>query len=193
MNVVVITPPSPVVSLNEAKARLNVDFDDDNSLITALIAAVQGNIDGPAGWLGRSIGVQTLEMRRASFCGFNDFHHHEGECISLRCPPVKQIVSVKYFDADGVDTTADDTSYRIVGEDQLAPVYGQRWPTARLDHDSVRIRYIAGYDAVPEPIKAAIMLHVGHLYANREAVAFGDLVTELPLGSQYLLSPYRRW
>lgn len=187
MNVVVIAPPA-IVSLDEAKAHLNVDFDDDNNLITAMVAAVQGNIDGPAGWLGRSIGIQTLELRRASFCGFD-----EGECISLRCPPVKQIVSVKYFNADGVDTTADESTYRIVGQDSLAPIYGKSWPSARLDHESVRIQYIAGYDEVPEPIKAAMLLHVAHLYANREAVAFGDLVTELPLGAQWLLSPFRRW
>ncbi|RVD15372.1 MAG: phage gp6-like head-tail connector protein [Mesorhizobium sp.] len=188
MDIVVITPPAPVVTLEEAKAHLPVDFGDDDLLITAMIAAVQGNIDGPDGWLGRAIGVQTLEMRLPSFCGRDG-----SSCIPLRCPPVTAPVSVKYLDGDGVDQTFDSASYRLVGDDMIAPAYNVSWPSARLDHESIRIRYTAGYEEVPAPIKAAILLHVGHLYANREAVSLENIATELPLGVQWLLSPYRRW
>lgn len=188
MSIVVITPPAAVVTLEEAKAQLRVDFGDDDALITSLIAAVQGNIDGPDGWLGRAIGVQTLEMRLSSFCGRDG-----SSCIQLRCPPVTAPVSVKYIDADGVEKTADSDQYRLVGDDMIAPAYNVSWPSARRDHESVRIRYTAGYASVPPPIKAAILLHVGHLYANREAVSLENFVTELPLGVQWLLSPFRRW
>lgn len=40
-------------------------------------------------------------------------------------------------------------------------------------------------------IQAACLLIVGHLYANREDVVTGVTATELPLGSQHLLWPYR--
>ena len=39
-------------------------------------------------------------------------------------------------------------------------------------------------------ILAAILLQVGHLHANREAVTLGNAV-ELPLGVKYLLQPHR--
>ncbi|MCA0025477.1 MULTISPECIES: head-tail connector protein [unclassified Mesorhizobium] len=188
MNIVVITPPAPVVTLEEAKAQLRVDFGDDDAFISGLIAAVQGNIDGPDGWLGRAIGVQTLEMRLPSFCGWDG-----SSCIPLRCPPVTAPVSVKYIDGDGVEQTFDSDSYRLVGDDMIAPAYSVSWPSARHDHDSVKIRYTAGYEQVPPPIKAAILLNVAHLYANREAVSLENFVTELPLGVQWLLSPFRRW
>lgn len=188
MNIVVITPPAAVVTLEEAKAHLRVDFDDDNALISAMIAAVQGNLDGPDGWLGRAIGAQTLEMRLSSFNG------RDGSgCIPLRCPPVTGQISVKYVDRDGIEQTIDSSAYRLVGDDMIAPAYNTCWPSARCDHESVKIRYTAGYPTLPPPIKAAILLHVGHLYENREAVSFENFATELPLGAQWLLAPYRRW
>ena len=40
-------------------------------------------------------------------------------------------------------------------------------------------------------IQAALLLIVGHLYANREDVVVGVSATQLPNGAQYLLQPYR--
>lgn len=40
-------------------------------------------------------------------------------------------------------------------------------------------------------IQAALLLIVGHLYANREDVLVGVSATQLPNGAQYLLQPYR--
>ena len=40
-------------------------------------------------------------------------------------------------------------------------------------------------------IQAALLLIVGHLYANREDVLAGVSVAQRPNGSQYLLQPYR--
>jgi hypothetical protein len=43
------------------------------------------------------------------------------------------------------------------------------------------------------PIKSAMLLQCGHLYANRESVSQVQGVTayELPLGTKFLLDPYR--
>jgi len=40
-------------------------------------------------------------------------------------------------------------------------------------------------------ITAACLLKLGHLFANREEVVVGVTAVELPLASQYLLTPYR--
>ena len=40
-------------------------------------------------------------------------------------------------------------------------------------------------------IKAACLLILGHLYANREDVVTGTTATELPQGSKALLTPHR--
>lgn len=41
-------------------------------------------------------------------------------------------------------------------------------------------------------IRAAMLLILGHLYANREDVVAGVSVAELPMGSRALLAPYRQ-
>jgi hypothetical protein len=40
-------------------------------------------------------------------------------------------------------------------------------------------------------VRAACLLILGHLYANREDVVVGTISSEIPLGSQSLLTPYR--
>ena len=41
------------------------------------------------------------------------------------------------------------------------------------------------------PFKSPCLLILGHLYANREDVVIGTIATDLPRGSQALLTPYR--
>ncbi|MEC5213313.1 hypothetical protein RCH06_001859 [Polaromonas sp. CG_9.5] len=51
----------------------------------------------------------------------------------------------------------------------------------------------AGSDpmVVNDMIKAAVLLTLGHLYANRESVNTGSTATELPRGVDDLLQPFR--
>lgn len=44
---------------------------------------------------------------------------------------------------------------------------------------------------VNEAIKAAVLLIVGHLYANREDAVVGVSVAQLPNGAEWLLAPYK--
>lgn len=45
---------------------------------------------------------------------------------------------------------------------------------------------------MPQAIKQAMLLMIGHWYATREAVNIGNIVSELPIGARALLAPYRR-
>lgn len=189
MSVVVITPPAaPVVTLGDAKKHLRAeDFNDDDSYIESLVAAATGIIDGPAGWLGRALITQTLELRADEFC----------DDIALRYPPIASISSVKYDDGDGVEQTLSSGVYRLVGNPsapRLARVYGESWPSTRWQSEAIRVRYVAGYGAastaVPPPIRQAILLMVGELYENREAASDAPR-TELPFAVNALLSPFR--
>ena len=44
---------------------------------------------------------------------------------------------------------------------------------------------------VNDQIKAAVLLTVGHLYANREDVVAGVSVAQMPNGAEWLLQPYK--
>jgi uncharacterized phage protein (predicted DNA packaging) len=54
-----------------------------------------------------------------------------------------------------------------------------------------------GYADDPDPIllnddvKAAMLLLIGHWYANRETVSVGQTVAEVPFAVEALLQPYR--
>lgn len=185
--VAVIAAPEPVVGLDDAARHLRDIEPEEHVYVDGLLRAAQGWIDGPAGWLGRSIGRQTLEMRRTGFVLPPD-----GVLIRLPYGPILDVEAVSYVDAGGEEVELDDGDYRLVG-DMLSPVGS--WPGSVAHQcDAVRIRYIAGYEPekVPAPIKQAILLLVGQWYAVRQTVVIGS-VSEVPFAVEALLQPYRVW
>ena len=183
----VLTPPEPVISVPDAKAHLRVLHADEDALIATYIAAATAHIDGPDGWLGRAIGIQTLEMRLPTF----------GNCpaIALPYPPAVEIESIAYVDSLGetVELTSDE--YELSGG-MLRPTWPSAFPVAAwrgAAGETVRIRWKAGYADLPPAIRAAILLMVGDLYANRETVAVGSAAGPIPMSTtaEALLSPLR--
>ncbi|MBA9061689.1 hypothetical protein GGQ91_001066 [Methylobacterium fujisawaense] len=61
MLVTVVVPPAPIIALDDAKAHLRVDHADEDALIAGLVEVATAWLDGPDGWLGRSLGEQVLE------------------------------------------------------------------------------------------------------------------------------------
>lgn len=177
--VVVITPPAVApVSVDEAKALLPDAVDGDDDLIESLIAAATARLDGPAGWLGRALVTQTLELQRCDF-GLG--------LIDLPYPPYQaDSIEVTYTDGNGDEQTLDASAYRIVaggvGRARLFPAYGTAWPATRWDDGSVKISYRAGYgdtgDDVLEPIRLAIKLHVQSMFRLAKSGASGFLRSE---------------
>lgn len=186
--VLITAPAATPVSLTEAKAHCRVDHDDDDALITALIAAAVGHLDGWTGVLGRALVTQKW---REQFGGFG-----AALCaLRLALAPVANIESVVYVDFDG-QHTLDPARYVVVSEAlgcALRPASGWNWPPTARRFDAVTVTYVAGTPAadVPAPIKAAILLIVGHLYQHREAVAENTLAT-LPFAVDALIAPFRR-
>jgi uncharacterized phiE125 gp8 family phage protein len=212
MTVVVITPPAAMpVTLDQAKANLRVDNTDEDAFITSLIQVVSAGLDGPDGLLGRSLVIQTLELRLDAFpptCFDDDrslclqgehrwsYAHTD---IPLPFPPIVSITSVKYFDTDGADQTLTSSAYQVLaaaGRARISLVSGQSWPDAPFRREGIRIRYVAGYGAddiaVPAPIRHAILLKVANLYTNRESVVLDSRAAiEMPQSAEALLAPYR--
>lgn len=194
MSVVVVTPAEPVITLEEAKAHLRVDTSDDDVLIEAYVAAATESLAGPEGWLGRSLGVTTLELRLSAFPCAARRNIAASGVLTLPLGPVTEIVSVDYVDGDGADQGVLPADFLLTSGDMLMPGYGLSWPVARLHGDTVKIRYKAGYpDGVPAPIRAAILLMTGDLYANRETAAVGLTAAAIPMTTTVsrLLAPYR--
>jgi len=203
-----ITPPTEdVVTLDEAKAFLRETTNDNDALITALIAAAVSTIDpASGGWLGRSLRPTTWELRLPSFGAHTHlgFYHHYYDAIAhpvglevaLPYPPLISVDSVKYDDGDGVEQTLTvDTDYRVFGigaarHARVEPAYNGSWPTgARYDDEAVRIRFTTGYataapDPLPGAIKQAVFLMVKALSDLSERNLFISAETVEGVGSR---------
>ena len=176
MSLTLITAPSlEPMTLAEAKLHLRVDGTDEDDLITALIVAARRRAEH---LLTRALITQTWELTLDEFPAAD---------IQLLKPGVLSIVSVKYLDSAGVEQTVDSADYAldaatIPGWVLLAS--GASWPTTYDGANAVRVRFTCGYGPaasdVPADVVAWCKLQVGALYRNREGVAAGQSVAELP-------------
>ncbi len=186
MRVIVITPPAPLVTWEEAQAHLRLDGDAEKVLVEAMIAAATANIDGPTGWLGRSIGDQELEVRFDLVA--------VGHRIRLPYAPVISLLGVKYLDRSDVEQEADIDDFELLG-DMLVPVGSEWiWLGGSLRREAGRVRYRAGYTDVPAPIKAAVLMMVGDMHRFRSTASDMNISpTAIPMSTTVdaLLQPYR--
>lgn len=191
MRVVVINPPAPLVSWADASTHLKLSGDAQKNEVEAMIAAASAHIDGPEGWLGRAIGVQTLEARSDLFVP-SPCDSMTG--LKLPFPSVTEVVSVTYVDGDGVVQTVASDQYELIGN-EVVPAFGCTWPRPRAQREAVRIRYKTGYTDLPKPIRSAVLLMVGDLFRFRETALDGRAagIAEIPMSTtvENLLAPYR--
>src|SRR5690606_32667448 len=94
----VVPPPVLPVSLEAAKAHLRVDTEDEDSLISDLISAATDYVEN---WTGRALVQQVWEAYYPNFY----------PKIYLPKPPITEIESVYYKDADGVSALLDVSLY----------------------------------------------------------------------------------
>lgn len=188
---VLITPPAaPVVTLEEAKAHLRVDHAADDALIEGLIGAATGHLDGWTGVLGRCLVEQTWRQEYDGFA--RDLH--------LPLGPVIAATSVTWRSAAGTLATVSPSAYDLRtdagGRSCVRFDAGYSFPTGLHESRAVAVTYRTGHEAVgvPAPLRAAVLLMVGDLYAFRESGGSGTVAFSSPtsLTVNNLIAPYRR-
>lgn len=209
----VTAPANLPVTLAESKAHLVVEHDEHDSLIDIYNAASTGHVDGPRGFLGRALIDQTWDLYLDRFPGSHHdnfrlqrrHHHHRTGQIEIPLPPLIEVIGVFYKDNNGAEQEFDADNYVVDSASEPGRVVltaDANWPTTQRAANAVRIRFRAGYvalgssppvDAVPFAIKAAILLHVGDLYRNRDTQVLGQTVFQLPWAAEQLLRPYRNY
>ncbi len=170
------------VSLDEAKDHLRVIGDDDDNYINSLLLAAT---EWAEKFQNRTFVTRERKMELDAF-------------QTIICPPYPPLISatIQYVDTNGTTQTLSSTYYRInTGSEpgRITEAYGYYWPITREVTGTVTITYTAGYGAkakVPDDVKAAIKLIVGHLYEHREAVSEVTL-NEVPMAAKSLLWPNR--
>jgi uncharacterized phiE125 gp8 family phage protein len=175
---VLIEAPEPLLSLDEAKAHLRVDHDDEDTLIEGFIAGAVAWMDGWQGVLRRCILTQTWAIRTDGL-------------RSMRLPfPDVQSAVVTYLDAAGDSQTVDPANYRVYtqcGAGHLVLADDFAVPTVLSGReDAVTITAVFGTDEAPPPLKVAALMLVGHWYRHRE-----DDASDVPGPVRALIAPFR--
>ena len=173
----IVGPATLPVSVDEAKAHLAVDHSDHDAMIEGLTRAALAHAEQ---WCGRAFEPQTWELT------LDEFPASE---IELPLGPLQSVASVRYIDADGVEQTIDPAEYEVdlSSSDGWVVAVGS-WPVVMGIINAVRVRFVAG-DETPEDVRHAILLLIGHWYANREA---GGASEAIPFGVDALLGLHRR-
>ena len=190
MNLTRATAPAATpVSLAEVKDHLRVEHNEDDALITLYLGAAVAHLDGDEGILGRALVTQTWDQT------IDDFPH--GDDLALMLAGVQSVTSITYRDMSGATQTFPAESYMLRHRHGLTWVHlkdDYTWPETDDEPGAVTVRFVAGYGdaaAVPAALKAAMLLHVGHMYENREPVIIGQSVASLPMAYDALVAPYR--
>lgn len=164
------------ITRDVAKAHLRVDGTYEDTLIDALIAAARQNCEGA---LLRAL----IPQRRIAL---SDVFLSQFEIG----PDVTGVTSVIYRDSNGATQTLDSAAYRLAEERWLVPVGA--WPSG----DTVKITFTCGAftaTTVPETVRQWMLLQIGAMYAQREAVAAGQLFEPPGRFVDRLLDPWRNY
>jgi uncharacterized phiE125 gp8 family phage protein len=191
---VIVQPTDEPLSIDECRSHLEAqyygdsDIDPaDDEMILAWLAAAREHCEQ---FLGLSLATKTLEIALDEF-------PEDAEPIELPFGPVRQVLSLTV--GSGSDAEVIDAESYVLDDyrnpARLAPV--SQWPTGTASTNNIKVQYLAGYgvdsdggEALPKVIRAAILLMLGHLYANREATTEKAMAT-LPFGVEAILRPMR--
>jgi uncharacterized phiE125 gp8 family phage protein len=181
---IVDAPATKPITLAEVKAQLRVEHSDDDVIIQRLIDVVVAYTD-----VRGALGQAMITQKWAQWMGPNPTQK-----VALVLGPVQSVTAIKYYDVDGVLQTDTLANYQTFGTDftsTVGPKDGFAWPATQNRSDAIRIEYEIGFgDAiadVPQSIRHALMLLVGHWYDNREQ-SQADKLQDIPYGFEELLN-----
>jgi uncharacterized phiE125 gp8 family phage protein len=188
-----LSPPGPaIITIAECKSQVRFFEGDEDALLAAYLRGAQE-------WLEAQIGGPMIE---AQYQLATD-HLPGGAYDWLEIPlaPLRGVNQATYLDTAGTMQVLAPTVYRVVGVGSYGRIVlglNQTWPPVARQSHAVLVTFTAGYgpthNDVPEPLRAAALLLVGHLFQNRSATAAGPdygPVSTVPFGVDALIAPYR--
>ena len=169
----IAAPAAMPVTLAQAKAHLRVTSDTEDDTITALIAAATQ-------YLERDTGQALIDQQwRAYFCRI--------PCdgvLELMRSPVRGIVAVTVYDANGNGTVLDGSDYYVNLVARPARVRLADSVPAVMRANGIEIDFNAGYGEagtdVPDMLKRAILVLVAHWYDFRGVFDAADQPVSVP-------------
>lgn len=155
-----ITPPAALaVALVDARVAARVDGTDLDGEIEIAVQAITEEVEH---LIGRAIVFQTWRVTLDSF----------PSAVMLPAPPVAEVISIKYLDADGAERTLDPQDYQLDAVSEpgyVVPAPGRAWPATLNTINAVKVEVKCGYGAdqasTPSGIKGYILARVQEKFA----------------------------
>jgi Phage gp6-like head-tail connector protein len=199
-------PATEPVTLDEVRAHLRVDFNDDDALITTMMKAARRKIETTYfvscisqelvltldRFIQPGTSVPSYGYPMMGLYGWGPGIGPWGwmtptwSAIDLR-PPVSSITSITYVDPTGALQTLASNKYTLAPgtPGRVFPAINNIWPVTAVGiPGSVSIDFISGFataDLVPDDWKLAIKLSVGSTYENREQTVIGTRLVAVTL------------
>lgn len=174
------------VSVTDAKAHLRVTISSDDTLIGKYLLAARRHAESYIrGAIVQQSWDYSIDGRWPFICADGKYRNR----IELPLHPVASVTSVSYVDTSGVTQTLSPSLYTVHLDGTVPYIekaYDATWPDVRDVPEAIIVRFVAGYDSVPEEIRTAILLHTEILYdrnSNEKAL--------LEQSRDALLDPYR--
>ncbi len=164
-----VTAPT-IEPITSAEARLQCGVADDaagyhDPKLLSLVQAAREKVETDT---GRAVMQQTWDY---TF----DLFPYGMRPLYIPKAPVSSITSVKYYDTLNVQQTLATSVYATYLDREPAEIrlkYQQQWPFIYYQPGVITVRFVAGYGAaetaVPESLKAAMLLLVSDWFENRD-------------------------
>jgi uncharacterized phiE125 gp8 family phage protein len=182
--VVNTAPTVEPLSTEEAKKHLNIGDDDDadDTQIDSFVKAAR-------------IYCETRTNRAFINTTFDQVYDCFPGVFRPARSPLVSVTSITYTATDGTSTTLSASEYVVDIKREpgrICNAYGYTWPSVRGIQNAVTVRFVAGYGAaassVPETLRQAMLLLVGHFYENREALVVGTISGAISFAVDSLLA-----
>lgn len=176
-------PTQKALDLQFVKDYLRVDNNDEDVLINSLITAAKNKIEHMT---GRVLISTTFDI------WFPCFY----DVMVLPKNPITAISYVKYYDAANTLQTLSSSYYDYNLDDsfpEIKAAYNYTYPNTYDRAKAVNVRFVAGWTqaTIPEDLRIAMLLIVGHYFENRQNVVVGRQVNELPQAAESLANSYK--
>lgn len=174
----VALPAALPVSLSEAKLQCSLLDGRHDQFLLGLIRAAAAYVESHT---RARLCEQTVQFVSPAF----------PEVLPIY--PVKSISEIAYTDENGDAQTLDAADYYATTGSiypRLLPIAGT-WPKAKDLPNAVRITALVGFDAVPEDVKAAILIRVKEMFDRRSESVTGMSTAPSFIRITDLLAPHR--
>jgi len=179
MKTKLISEPSPVVGLPEAKSYFRVLHSEEDVDIERVITAAQEKAEQIT---NRVLVKSTFEMVVDDFAD-----------VKLEKTPVLDVTKIEYISTDGTTKEVTEFVYEMCVTDDRAIVMVLEVPSdLKTGKGNITITYDAGYDPTPAQIQSYILAHGLTMFENRHlSKVEGEIDDESTHYYCHLLDSYR--